>query len=78
MLLEINYRRATQPDTGARMRLFWMDVDTSSVWPWLSAIALLAGGAFLFNRCRRLVANAWQQASDEARTVGGMQREPRP
>jgi len=78
MLLEINYRRATQPDTGARMRLFWMDIDTSSVWPWLSAIALLAGGAFLFNRCRRLVANAWQQASDEARTVGGMQREPRP
>src|SRR5262249_61986435 len=40
VLLEINYRRATQPDAGARMRLFWVDVDAATPWPWLAAIPL--------------------------------------
>jgi branched-chain amino acid transport system permease protein len=78
MLLEINYRRATQPDAGARMRLFWLDLDTATPWPWLAALALLAAGAFLFHRCRPLVARAWQRASDEAKAAGRMPRESAP
>jgi branched-chain amino acid transport system permease protein len=78
VLLEINYRRATQPDAGARMRLFWLDLDTATPWPWLAALALLAAGAFLFHRCRPLVARAWQRATDEAQAAGGMPRESAP
>jgi branched-chain amino acid transport system permease protein len=78
VLLEINYRRATQPDAGARMRLFWVDMDTATPWPWLAALALLAAGAFFFHRCRPLVARAWQRASDEARTAAGLPPEPTP
>ena len=76
MLLEINYRRATQPDAGARMRLFWVDMDTATPWPWRAALALLAAGAFFFYRCRPVVARAWQRASDEARNAAGLPREP--
>jgi len=78
MLLEMNYRRATQPDAGAQMRLFWVDLDTSTIWPWLGASLLLAGGAFFFHRCRPLVAAAWQRASDEARAGSGTPREATP
>jgi len=75
-LLEINYRRATQPDAGAHMRLFWLDLDTATVWPWLGALALLAAGAYLLHRCRPIVARAWQRATDEARSASAMPREP--
>jgi branched-chain amino acid transport system permease protein len=78
VLLEMNYRRATQPDAGARIRLFRLDLDTATPWPWLAALALLAAGAFFFHRCRPLVARAWQRASDEARAAAGMPREPTP
>ncbi|HXX82609.1 MAG TPA: branched-chain amino acid ABC transporter permease [Casimicrobiaceae bacterium] len=74
MLLEINYRRATQPDAGARMRLFWVDMDTATLWPWLAALALLAAGAFFFYRYRPRVAQAWQRASDEARAASDTPR----
>ena len=75
ILLEINYRRATQPDAGARMRLFWVDMDTATPWPWLAALALLTFGALVFYRYRPRVAEAWQRASDEARLAGGVSRE---
>lgn len=77
-LLEINYRRATQPDAGTLMRLFWLDVDASTPWPWLAALALLAAGAFFFRRSWPLIARAWQRASDEARASSGLPREPAP
>jgi branched-chain amino acid transport system permease protein len=76
MLLEINYQRATQPDAGARIRLFWVDLDTATPWPWLAALALLAIGAYLLYRCRPLVARAWQDANDEARAARAAAREP--
>ena len=76
MLLEINYRRATQPDAGARIRLLWLDLDTASPWPWLAALALLAAGAFFLYRCQPLVVRAWERAGDEARAAGGRTREP--
>jgi branched-chain amino acid transport system permease protein len=72
VLLEINYRRATQPDAGAQMRIFGLALDTSTPWPWLGAIALLAIGALLFWRSLPRVKEAWQKAADEekARTTG--------
>jgi hypothetical protein len=57
------------------MRLFWVDMDTATPWPWLAALALLATGALLFHRCRPWVAQAWQRASDEARSASGVPRE---
>lgn len=78
MLLEINYRRATQPDAGAQMRLFWVNMDTATPWPWLAALVLLAAGAFFFYRYRPSVAQAWQRATDEAQATSGMPREGAP
>jgi len=76
MLLEINYQRATQPDAGTRIRLFWLDWDTSTPWPWLAAVTMLVAGAFLFRRTWPVVARAWQKAGDEARA--GSAREATP
>lgn len=72
-LLELNYRRATQPEAGTRLKLFGVDMDTSTPWPWLTAIALLVLGFYAFRRTWPLVAEAWQRASDEARARGGVQ-----
>jgi branched-chain amino acid transport system permease protein len=71
MLLEINYRRATQPDAGARMQLFRIDMDTATPWPWLTALVLFAAGAFFFRQSWPLVARAWEAANDEARAASG-------
>src|SRR5258708_7230989 len=38
VLIEIAYRRSTQPEAGALMKLFWIHMDTSKPWPWLGAI----------------------------------------
>ena len=70
-LLEINYRRATQPETGARVPFFGVTVDTSTPWPWLATIALVLFGFYAFRRTWPLVARAWQQAGEEARRRGG-------
>jgi len=76
MLLEINYRRATQPDAGTRMRLFWLDWDTSTPWPWLVALVLLVAGAFFFRRSWPAVTQAWLRASDEALKVSPRESTP--
>jgi len=68
-LLEINYRRATQPEVGTQMRLFGINLDTSTPWPWIGAIALLAIGAWLLRIAAARVRSAWQAASEEARSA---------
>ena len=70
-LLEINYRRATQPDAGAIVRLLGRDLDTSTPWPWLAALALLAFGVLLLRPCVARVRRAWADASEEARSHAG-------
>jgi len=65
-LLEINYRRATQPDAGTRMRLFGISLDTSTPWPWLAALALIAIGAWLARLAAPRVKAAWADAMEEA------------
>jgi hypothetical protein len=74
ILLEINYRRATQPEAGPVMRLFWIDMDSSTPWPWLGSIMLIVVGFWLFRRSLPLVAEAWQRASGEARAAAGVSR----
>jgi len=67
ILLEMNYRRATQPEAGPRMTLFWIDMDSSTLWPWLASIALLAIGSWLFRRSLPTVTSAWERAAEAAR-----------
>jgi branched-chain amino acid transport system permease protein len=65
LLLEMSYRRATKPELGSRMRLFWTDLDVSRPWPWLAALVLIAVGFYGFRRSWALVAAGWQRAGDE-------------
>ena len=67
MLLEMNYRRATQPEAGPKMTLFWIDMDSSTPWPWLAAIALLAIGFWLFRASLPAATSAWERATEAAR-----------
>jgi branched-chain amino acid transport system permease protein len=69
-LIEIAYRRSTQPDAGARMKLFWIPMDTARPWPWLgAAVALLVGAAVLRALWPRIAA-AWAQAGEEIHARG--------
>jgi len=67
LLLEIAYRRSTQPEAGAVMKLFGVSLDTATPWPWLGAAAVMVAGYFMFRRARPLVAAAWQHAAGEPR-----------
>jgi hypothetical protein len=67
MLIEMNYRRATQPEAGAHMRLFGLDLDTSTAWPWIAGLVLLVLGALALRASWRSVQAAWQRATEEAR-----------
>lgn len=69
-LIEIAYRRSTQPDAGALMKLFWIPMDTARPWPWLvAAVALVAGAAALRALWPR-VAAAWALAGEEMHARG--------
>jgi len=63
LLLEMAYRRTTQPEGGAMMKLFWVSMDTSKPWPWLAAIALMAIGGFVARRLWPKVNDAWGAVS---------------
>lgn len=66
VLLEINYRLSTQPESGSRMKLFWVNFDTTTPWPWIVAGLLAVGGFYAFRKTWPRVSTAWQRASDEA------------
>jgi branched-chain amino acid transport system permease protein len=68
LLLEINYRLATKPELHGKMTLFGVALDAARPWPWLAALAMLAAGAWGFRHACRLVAAAWQRATDARRT----------
>ena len=63
LLVEMAYRRSTQPEAGATMKLFWVSMDTSKPWPWLAAIALMAIGGFAARRLWPKVNDAWGAVS---------------
>jgi branched-chain amino acid transport system permease protein len=64
-LIEIAYRRATQPEAGARMRLFWIPMDTAKPWPWIGAALVAAVGVWALVRAWPRIAAAWEQAGEE-------------
>jgi branched-chain amino acid transport system permease protein len=66
VLLEINYRLSTQPESGSRMKLFWVGFDTAAPWPWIVAGLMAVGGFYAFRKTWPRVSTAWQRASDEA------------
>jgi branched-chain amino acid transport system permease protein len=59
VLIEIAYRRSTQPEAGTVMTLFWMSMDTSKPWPWLAAVALMVAGGAIARRLWTRVHEAW-------------------
>jgi len=63
-LIEIVYRRATQPEAGALMRLFWMRMDTAKPWPWLAAALVAAVGIIALMKAWPKIAGAWTQAEE--------------
>ena len=62
VLIEIAYRRSTQPEAGAVMKLFGVRMDTSTAWPWLGAALVLVIGAVLVRRAWRSVDSAWAES----------------
>ena len=63
-LLEIAYRLSTQPESGTRMKLFWIPMDAATPWPWLGAAAVALAGFFLLRRAAPGVRAAWELAGD--------------
>jgi len=63
-LLEIAYRLSTQPESGTRMKLFWIPMDAATPWPWLGAAAVALAGFFLLRRAAPRVRAAWELAGD--------------
>lgn len=69
-LLEMAYRRSTQPDAGARMKLFGIALDTSTPWPWVAAASLAVAGCVAVRWTWPRVTAAWQLAREEATANG--------
>ncbi len=69
-LIEIVYRRSTQPEAGTLMRLFWIRMDTAKPWPWLAAALVLAAGAVALVKLWPRVTAAWALAGEEMQARG--------
>jgi branched-chain amino acid transport system permease protein len=66
-LIEIVYRRSTEPEAGALMRLFWIPMDTSRPWPWVLAAGVLLLGVLALLRTWPRVAAAWEPVGGQVR-----------
>lgn len=64
MLIEMAYRRSTQPEAGSRMTFFGMTLDTSTPWPWLAGLAMALIGGFLVRRNGPRLAAEWRLAAE--------------
>ena len=65
-LIEMAYRRATQPEAGPRMRLFGVALDTSTPWPWVAAAIVAMAGIYAVRRIGPRIAAAWAAADEES------------
>ena len=63
-LMEIAYRLSTQPEAGARMRLFWIPMNAATPWPWLGAAVVMLAGFFLLRHAAPRVRAAWDRVVD--------------
>src|SRR5262249_56095233 len=48
VLLEINYRLATAPEAGTKMKLFGVAIDAATPWPWILPLPFPLRGSFPF------------------------------
>ena len=64
-LIEMLYRRATQPGSGSRMTLFGMSLDASTAWPWLLAATAAIGGGCAVRWWWPRIAAAWASVDEE-------------
>jgi branched-chain amino acid transport system permease protein len=71
LLLEMAYRRATKPELGNRMHVYWMDLDVSRPWPWLVGLAVVVVGLLALRRSMRLVGAGWQRAGEAMKARAG-------
>jgi len=63
-LIEMIYRRATQPEAGALMRLFWIPMDTAKPWPWVGAVLVAAAALYALHKTSPRIAAAWSEAAE--------------
>ena len=61
-LIEMAYRRSTEPEAGARMRLFWIAMDTATPWPWLGAVVVGLAGYGAWRLVRPRILATWEAA----------------
>jgi len=47
VIVELAHRLTVKATEGAGVRLFGISLDAESAWPWLVAVALVAGGGLL-------------------------------
>ena len=66
-LIEMAYRRSTQPESGTRMKLFGIFLETATPWPWLGAALVAAAGVLLLRWAWPGARAAWGDAIDSAR-----------
>ncbi len=69
LLVEMSYRVSTQPELGARMRVFGISVDASSAWSWIAAAVVAVVAFVAFRRTWPVVSAAWSRADDERATA---------
>jgi branched-chain amino acid transport system permease protein len=66
VLVEMLYRRATQPGAGRQVTLFGIGMDTMSAVPWLGAAVVLAVGACGLAMIAPRVAASWASMEEAA------------
>jgi branched-chain amino acid transport system permease protein len=59
-LIEMAYRRSTAPEAGPSMKIFWVQLDTSTPWPWIGAAVLAVVGYLLWRSVAPRVESAWE------------------
>jgi hypothetical protein len=74
-LIEMAYRRSTQPESGTRMELFGIAMETAAPWPWLAAGAAATAGWWLLRRALPGARAAWAQALAQAGTGAVRERQ---
>jgi branched-chain amino acid transport system permease protein len=67
LLIELAFRFFAKSGEEARLNVFGMHLDASTLLPWIVALAAAAGGFLLFRRTWPVIANAWAEASSSGR-----------
>jgi branched-chain amino acid transport system permease protein len=61
LVIELAHHLLAKASDGTAMKLAGVSFDAATIWPWLAAAALLAGGAFLTRLVWPMAAHAWNE-----------------